>query len=322
MKAVRLIVLEGKGSTLVFVLIAVFLVLFTVPLLHVFINAPGGEFLAVGFLAVLLLLMVPLTHGLLRGRREYRRAKGLANLLVASDSWITFPEELEFETGTLEMKGHWVGSGRNRHYHVERKFIAERRDRASGVSFPRAGFKAAVSPDGTGFIRAPAVRITDGPYKSILLLFFTDEGEVKGSGTVTVVTEGDSAQVNFRGDGKFIAGTVYSTLAKAKRVKVALSTSGFEYEKVIGEGQSFEFRERMLPEEKVTVVGSYNTVSPRLLAGKIGRGTVVLGHGEFIIRGILDIRLRPDVKAEGTFRVELEEEAEEEKEFEEGWGFT
>ncbi|NJE76679.1 hypothetical protein [Thermococcus sp. ES12] len=318
----KLVVLKERGSTFVLVFLVIFIVLFTVPLIYMLINVPEGRVFLVGFFIFFLLLMSLGAYALLKTRREYRRAENFASLVSFSESGIAFPEELEFETGTLEMKGYWVGSGRNRSYHVERKFIAEKRDRASGVSFPRAGFKVAVSPDGTGFVRAPAVRITDELYKNILLLFFTDEGEVRGSGTVAVATESDSAQINFRGDGKFIAGTVYSTLAKARRVKVALSVDGFEYEKIIEEGQSFEFRERMLPEEKVIMVGSYNTVSPRLLAGKIWRGTVVLGHGEFIIRGILDIRLRPDVKAEETFRVELEEEAEEEKEFEEGWGFT
>ncbi|WP_258083466.1 hypothetical protein [Thermococcus thermotolerans] len=78
----------------------------------------------------------------------------------------------------------------------------------------------------------------------------------------------------------------------------------------------------MLPEEKVIMVGTYGTVTPRMVAKALGGGTVLLGHGEFMIRGILDIRLRPDVKAEETFRVELKgEEIEEEKEFEEEWGF-
>ncbi|NJE02026.1 hypothetical protein [Thermococcus sp. JdF3] len=316
----KLVVLKERGSTLVFVFLVLFIVLFTVPLIYMLINVPEGGVFILGFFIFFLLMMSLGAYALLKKRREYRRAENFASLVGFSDSGATFPEELELETGKLEMKGYWVGSGKNRSYHVERKFIAEGKIRASGVLFPKAGFKAAVSPDGTGFVRAPAVRITDELYRNILLLFFTDEGEVRGSGTVAVATESDSAQINFRGEGKFIAGTVYSTLAKARRVKVALSTDGFEYEKIIGKGQSFEFRERMLLEEKVIMVGSYGTITPKMVAHSLGGGTVLLGHGEFIIRGILDIRLRPDVKAEETFRVELEEEAEEERKFEEGWG--
>ncbi len=180
-------------------------------------------------------------------------------------------------------------------------------------------FKVAVSPDGTGFVKAPAVRITDGVYKDIIVLFFTNEGEVKGSGTITLATDKDSAQVSFRGEGKFITGSVYSELRKARRVKVAISAEGFSYEMAVGKGQAFEFRESMLPDEKVVMVGTYGTATPRMVAKALGGGTIVMGHGEFILRGILDIPLRPDVRAEKTFRVELSGEEKEGKEFEE-WG--
>ena len=319
----KVIVLKERGSTLALIFMVIFMVLFTLPLIYMLINVPEGRLFILGFFVFFLLMMSLGAYSLLRRRREYRRAENFASLVGFSDSGVTFPEELEFEIGTLEMKGYWVGSGRNRSYHVERSFIPREKKRASRISFMDSPFKVAVSSDGTGFVKAPAVRITDELYKNIVVLFFTDGGEVRGNGTVTVATESDSAQVNYRGDGKFIAGTVYSTLTKARRVKVALTAEGFEYEKVIGKGQSFEFRERMLPEEKVIMVGSYGTATPKMVGNGLGGGTVILGHGEFIIRGILDIRLRPDVRAEETFRVELMgEEIEGEKEFEEEWGFT
>jgi len=318
----KVIVLKERGSTLALIFMVIFMVLFTLPLIYMLINVPEGRLFMLGFFVFFLLMMSLGAYSLLRRRGEYRRAENFASLVGFSDSGVTFPEELEFETGTLEMKGYWVGSGKSRSYHVERKFIPKEKKRASRVPFMGSPFKVAVSPDGTGFVKAPAVRITDELYKNIVVLFFTDEGDVRGSGTVTVATESDSAQVNYRGDGKFIAGTVYSTLTKARGVKVAISAEGFEYEKIVGKGRSFEFRERMLPEEKVIMVGSYGTATPKMVGNGLGGGTVILGHGEFIIRGILDIRLRPDVRAEETFRVELKgEEIEEEKEFEEEWGF-
>ncbi|ASJ11408.1 hypothetical protein [Thermococcus thioreducens] len=318
----KLVVLKERGSTVALAVLGVFTILLIAVLAFVFISVSEGRLLITAFFAFFLLIMFSGLYVLMKKRGEYRRAESFAGLSGFSDSGLTFPEELEFETGTLEMRGYWVGSGRNRSYHVERNFLPGKRERASKVPFMSSPFKVAVSPDGTGFVKAPAVRITDEPYKNIVVLFFTDEGEVRGSGTVTVVTESDSAQVNYRGDGKFIAGTVYSTLTKARRVKVVLTAEGFEYEKVIGKGRSFEFRERMLPEEKVVMVGTYGTVTPRMVAKALGGGTVLLGHGEFIIRGVLDVRLRPDVRAEETFRVELRgEEIEKGREFEEEWGF-
>ncbi len=272
------------------------------------------------FFAFFLLIMLAGVRTLLGRGREYKRAETFAASSIFSDSGVTFPEELEFETGTLEMRGYWVGSGRNRSYHVERRFIPKEKKNASRTPFMGSPSKVAVSPDSTGFVKAPAVRITDELYKNVLVLFLTDDGGVRGSGTVTVATESDSAQINYRGDGKFLVGTVYSTLTKARSVKVVLTSEGFKYGKVIGKGGSFEFREKMLPEEKVIMVGTYGTVSPKLLVGKLPGSPVLLGHGEFIIRGILDMRLRRDVKAEEKFRVELrrkEAEILDEREFKE-----
>ena len=316
----KLVVLRERGSTVALVFLVAFILLFALPLFYMLRSAPEGLVFILGFFAFFIVTMLFGVYALLKKRREYRRAQNFAEVASFSDSGVSFPEELEFELGTIEMRGYWVGSGRNRSYHVERKFVLKGNERASTTPFPSEGFKVTVASDGTGSVAAPAVRITDGPYKDIVLLFFTNEGEVGGSGTITLATDKDSAQVSFRGEGKFITGSVYSELRKARRVKVAISAEGFSYEKVLGKGQGFEFRESMLPEEKVVMVGTYGTATPRMVAKALGGGAVVMGHGEFAIRGILDIPLRPDVRAEKTFRVELSGEEKGGKEFEE-WGF-
>ena len=317
----KVVVLKERGSALALAFMVIFLMMFAAIFGFMLFGVQGGGLIVLGFFAFFMAIMFFGIYALVKKRREYGRAQKFAGACTFSDSGVTFPEPLEFEYGTLELRGYWVGSGKNRSYHVERKFTPSQKTRASSFAFPGEGFKATVAFDGTGRVSVPAVRITDELYRDIVVLFFTDEGEVKDSGTVTVSTDRDSAQVNFRGEGKFIAGTVYSSLSKARKVKVALTARGFEYEKVIGKGGSFEFRERMLPEEKVIMVGTYGTVSPKLILSGLGGGTVVMGHGEFIIRGILVIPLRPDVKAEERFRVELKgEKAGEEKEYGEEWG--
>ncbi|ASJ08188.1 hypothetical protein A3L11_02680 [Thermococcus siculi] len=319
----KVVVLKESGSALALAFMVIFLMIFAAIFGFMLFSVQGGELIVLGFFAFFMAIVFFGIYALVKKRREYGRAQRFADACTFSDSGVSFPESLEFEYGTLELRGYWVGSGKNRSYHVEREFTPSKKSRASNVAFPEEGFKATVAFDGTGKVSVPAVRITDELYRDIVVLFFTDEGEVKGAGTVTVSTDRDSAQVNFRGEGRFITGTVYSSLNKARRVKVALTAKGFDYEKVIGKGKSFEFREPMLPEEKVIMVGTYGTVSPKLILSGFNGETVVMGHGEFRIRAILDIPLRPDIKAEESFRVELRERAEgerEEKEFEEEWG--
>ncbi|NJE30137.1 hypothetical protein E3E38_03610 [Thermococcus sp. 18S1] len=320
----KVVVLRDRGSTLAVVFILIFMAAFMAPLVYMFLSAAGGTLFLVLFIAFALLIFGGGLYGVIRVRSASKKAEAFFSAAEFSDSAVSLPGEMDFEVGVLEMRGWWSG-GKNRTYHVSRKFTAERMSRGSRIPFIDGEFKAAVYSDGTGFIRAPAVRVLSEPYRDVVLLFLTSKGRVEGEGTVTVSTQEDSAQVSFRGDGKLIRGSVYSTLTKARRVKVALTTEGFSFEKILGTGTSFEFSALMLPEESTVVVGNYKTVSPKSLAGSLGGGTLVMGHGEFTLRAILDIRLRPDVKAEEPFVVELEmEEAEksEENEFEEEWGFT
>ncbi|WP_258083465.1 hypothetical protein [Thermococcus thermotolerans] len=202
----RFSVLKERESTVGLIFMLIFELFLLALLAFIIFNVDENRIFTIGVFAFFLLITLSGIRALMKKRREYRRAENFANLANFSESEVTFPEELELERGTLEIRGYWVRSGRNRRYQVERKFLPGERKRASRVPFMGSPFKVAVSPDGTGFVKAPAVRITDGLYKNVLVLFFTDEGEVRGSGTVTVATESDSVQINFRGDGKFIRG--------------------------------------------------------------------------------------------------------------------
>ncbi|QDA32208.1 hypothetical protein FH039_00800 [Thermococcus indicus] len=320
----KVVVLRDRGSTLAVVFILIFMVAFMAPLVYMLLSAAGGTLFLVLFIAFALLIFGGGLYGVIRVRSASKRAEAFFSAAEFSDSAVSLPDEMDFEVGVLEMRGWWSG-GKNRTYHVSREFTAERTSRGSRIPLAEGEFKAAIYSDGTGFVRTPAVRILSEPYRDVVLLFLTRKGRVNGEGTVTVSTQEDSAQVSFRGDGKLIRGSVYSTLTKARQVKVALTTEGFSFEKILGTGTSFEFSAPMLPEESTVLVGNYKTVSPRSLAGSLGGETLVMGHGGFIIRAILDIRLRPDVKAEEKFMVELggkEAEKLEEREFEEKWGFT
>ena len=313
----RVILIKERGSALVVVLIVTFAFLFMLPVIYLGAEAEGGLIFLAFFAAIFVLVLGVGAKRAMISRAEGKRAETLSSSISTSGRRISFPEELEFEIGTLEMSGWWSG-GRNRTYHTSRKFKTVERLRASEVEFRDEEFTITVYGDGTGSVVAPAARILSEPYRDVLLVFITNRGSVGGGGTLTVSGDGDSAEVSFEGNGRFIRGRVYSTLSKARRVKVAVTKEGFSYEKVIGTGESFEFTHPMLPEERTLIVGGYTTLSPRLLLGKLGKGTLVLGHGEFILRAILDLRFRPDIRAEKTFRVELEEEKEK---FEEEWGF-
>ncbi|WP_297549014.1 hypothetical protein [Thermococcus sp.] len=244
-----------------------------------------------------------------------KKASALFEGSEVSERVITFPEELEYETGRVFLEGYWVSTGRSRSYHVKRKFEAKERGKGLSLEFLNEKFRTLVLKDGTGTVEAPAVRILSEPYRDVLLIFLTNEGEIKGKATINLSEGEDVATVVFRGEGKQIAGTVQSELSKARKVRIEVG-SGKVWKK-IAEGQNFDFTFSPLSEEKTVIFASYRMVSPLSLVRGLWRDSAVLGHGTFELKAVLDIPLARDVVETADFTVEL---GKEEKEFEEDWG--
>jgi len=252
-----------------------------------------------------------------------KKASALFENSDVSESGVTLPEELEYETGRVALDGYWTSTGRSRSYHVRRSFEAREKKTGTFVEFPNEPFRVEVLRDGTGRVEAPAVRILSGPYKDVLLIFLTDEGEITGSGSLTLSKGSDVATVTFRGEGRELRGSVQAELSKARKVRIEVDSG--KVWKRIAEGHSFDFSFSPLPEEKTVVFANYKTVSPLSLVKALWKNTTVLGHGTFELKAVLDIPLAKDVVEKAGFRVELRKEEKVEKrrkdEFEGEWGF-
>ena len=293
---------------------AVFAVIFAVFFIWMAIGIVGfaPRWFALLFLAMPVLFVIIV---LARGTGVFtgnRKTSALFEGSEVSENGVTFPEELDYEVGRIALDGYWIRSGRNRSYHVRRNFQAIKRSSGMFVEFPSGPFRVQVLRDGTGRIEAPAVRVLSKPYKDVLLIFLTDEGAVEGDGSITLTRERDVATVTFRGNGKFLIGTVQAELSKARKVRIEIG-SGKVWKK-IAEGQSFEFTFSPLPEEKTVVFANYKTVSPLSLVKTLWRDSAVLGHGTFELKAVLDVPLAKDVVERSTFRVELNGESKEESE--------
>ncbi|ASJ06208.1 hypothetical protein [Thermococcus pacificus] len=215
----KLVVLRERGSTVALAFMVVFMVIFLAMFGFMLVSVQGGSVILLGFFAFFMAMMLFGVYALLRKRWEYRRVQNFAEMVSFSDSSVSFPESLEFEVGRLEMRGYWVGSGRNRSYRVERKFTTERSGRSQGIAFPEGEFKVAIDADGSGIVTAPAVRLLSDPYKDVLLIFLTDSGRVVGEWSIQLSHNGDSAEVVFKGEGKAVTGHVQAYLSKARKVR-------------------------------------------------------------------------------------------------------
>ncbi|WP_297509029.1 hypothetical protein [Thermococcus sp.] len=317
MGALKVVAVEEKGAVVALIMVLVFSALFILPVLYLTSTVPGAGMIALLFIAITSIFLIGGVYVALTRIRASGRVRDFTEKAIVSGNSVSFPMPLEYEAGRLNLAGYWTGSGRNRHYQVDRNFMAERSGTSQSIEFPEREFNVAIDADGSGIVTAPAVRILSDPYKDVLLMFLTDSGRVTGEGTIQLSHNGDSAEITFRGEGKSIVGRVQAYLSRARKVRVEISAPGAG-RNVVGQGLNFEFMERMLPEEKTLIVTGYKTASPRSLMRHL-EGTV-MGHGDFILRAVLDIPLRPDVREERTFRVELSGK-EEEEESREGWGF-
>jgi len=312
-------VLVRESGTLVVFAVVVFAVFFIWIAIGMLSFAPTWFALLFLVMPVLFILLA-----LAKGTSVFtgnKKASALFESSSVTESGVTFPEELEYETGRVTLDGYWTSTGRSRSYHVRRSFEARERETGAFIGFPDEPFRVQVLRDGTGRVEAPAVRILSGPYKETLLIFLTDEGEVTGSGSITLSKGSDVATVTFRGEGKELRGTVQAELSKARKVRIEVGSE--KVWKRIAEGQSFDFSFSPLPEEKTVVFANSKTVSPLSLVKALWKDSAILGHGAFELKAVLDVPLARDAVEKAGFRVELRKEEKGEKEgFEEGWGFT
>lgn len=216
---------------------------------------------------------------------------------------IHLPSLVLYETGTYRCTGEWRSSGRSRRYYTSHEFIRGEEGRGAEISIPKGPFIITVKRDDSGLIEFPAVRILSEPYKNVLVLFAPSRGSVEGSGTLQASWENDSAQLSFRGEEKSLTGRVYAILSRARKVRVEVFHASWpENRFMVGEGITFDFSTKLLPDEDTLIV-AYDGFSPKDLRGLLGGGEYLMGHGSYGIRLVLDVPFHRDVVEEGEFEV-------------------
>jgi len=260
-----------------------------------------------------------------------RKASALFNEAVLSETSVGFPGEVDYEVGRVLLEGYWTyehtttssGTTSSRRYRTRRSFRVEERGRGMEAPLPRGSFRVELRQDGTGTLEAPALRVRGSGYDGSLIIFLTDEGKVLGEGELSLSKGSDMAQVRFKGDGKFLRGSVWAELSKARKIRIEIGSGGLW--RRVAEGKSFDFSLSTLPEEKTVIFTHYGSVSPRSILKKLWSGPVIMGHGSFELKAVLDIPFGRDVVETSVFRVEFEEEKgqNEGKEVSSGekWGF-
>lgn len=288
------------------------LLLVAVIILKLALSAPPQASAAFHALATAL-VVVSLSVSLFAVRNylaEDRALKAFPDQMI--DGKIPFPTQVEYELGVYRSRGEWKRGGRGS-YVSSHSFDVRSRGSGSVIELPEGPFIVTIKRNGDGFMEFPALRIVSGPAKDLLLLVATKDGEVTGSGRITLTWESDGAELVFEGRGKLIEGRVYASLMRARKAKAEIFHSALESNVFrLGEGINFSFSRELLPEEDVLIV-AHRAISPRELLRLLVRENpfggegfeCIAGHGRYGIRLALDAPMRPDVGEEGHFEVVL-----------------
>jgi hypothetical protein len=309
------------------------------PRRHIIVYIGYGIFTLIGLLLVHLALMSGCSMGdlvlvlifpliglslivlTLVGRRKVTRRVLTYITLIPSlefkDDEIRLPSEMKIEYGVLEM-AYYKGGDEN--YYSYTIFNSARKEITDRIPFVDEEFKIICYTNiygvREGFAKVPAVKITSGKYKGVIFIFLTNKGRVDTTQTLVVSKDSDYVQVSLQGLGKTIKGNINGTIKKARgaRVEVKIPESKRYKVELVNIKKSEvlhkDFAFRIIPDEKILVIlPEGHRLFPlfiRLLR-ECFKPPFVIGHGEFIIRVVLDMPLKKDVVKESTLTVSLKE---------------
>ena len=274
-----------------------------------------GEFI---FILIFLLIGIFLiVFAIVGSRRAIKRESAyftLIPLLEFKDDEIRLPSKMEVEYGVLEMARYKIGDNRYSYY----IFNSVRKATTDRIPFLDEEFKIICYTDihgvEEGYAKVPVVKITSGKYKGVTFIFLTNRGKVDTAQTLVVSEDDDYIQVSLQGLGKTIKGNINGTIKKARgaRVEVKIPESKRYKVELVNIKKSEvlhkDFAFRIIPDEKILVIlPEGHRLFPlfiRLLR-ECFKPPFVIGHGEFIIRVVLDMPLKKDVVKESTLTVSL-----------------
>ncbi len=214
-----------------------------------------------------------------------------------------------FTKVTANQNGYWSGSGRHRHYHVERRFTAEGGEvEAERIRLKPERFTLIVALDGNAMIDVPAYLVREPDFKDVLLIpvvpSYRFELE-RDSLEVSKDMEFAHARMEVKERG-IRGGRLYATVQKCRGgARLELRTRKPDaVEKIAETRESAEFSREFLGGEKLLMVSHGKAADPRHFTRPFGRRVLIEGHGEYPVRLTLDVPLGRDVHDETVLRVE------------------
>lgn len=258
----------------------------------------------IAYLLFALILISLLVFSLKKLKEEAKKASLLAANSVFEKNRIVFPHELEFEYGRIEFSTYL-----NREHPRKRFKVLEKR-KSSVFEFPDEEFKLVGDYD-RGFASFPAIKILTKPYERAAILFMTNKGVIAGKSILTPKILEETLNVEVEARGKEIAGRFYNLTTGRRKVDVVISApESPEIAVKIADSSVQEFRYSLLPEERIVIFSTYESLSIANLLKCLNLSRIALGHGEFLLTFKL---LKPKARELLTYKLKVELK-------EKGWG--
>lgn len=260
---------------------------------------------AVVFLIFLLIAAAIMLLAFLLEESAQKKAEGLKNAVEIRDDEVVLPRRMRLTRGRFYLRGYWSGSGRHRHYHVERRFTAEGEVEAERIRLKPERFTLIVALDGNAMIDVPAYLVREPDFKDVLLIPVVPSYRFElERDSLEVSKDMEFAHARMEVKERGIRGRLYATVQKCRGARLELRTRKPDaVEKIAETRESAEFSREFLG-EKLLMVSHGKAADPRHFTRPFGRRVLIEGHGEYPVRLTLDVPLGRDVHDETVLRVE------------------
>ena len=272
---------------------------------------------------IVLFMFLPLILSIYIARKYgkiSRRIDKLKSMTVLGDNELKLPYSIRVEKGEAEIGGYWTSSGRSRSYRHYCIFIPKSPPEyveSIGISNFKSKQTILIDIDGSGVIKAPAIRVLEPEFQDLLLIVINPKLNLKRQHlSIRVASEGDIAEASIEVEDNILSGVIYRPIiGKARKARLELRSKikpskGSEQQivKVIARAKtsSTNFKLNLSLKEPIIILSHKDAISPNGIARTLKWSTPVImgfGHGEYKLRLVLNLPFRRDVFREVPFQL-------------------
>jgi len=235
--------------------------------------------------------------GIEREKSARERCRRFAAAITVEDRVLKLPGETKLGRGRFVLRGEWRGT-RKRHYAIERTFTATDEIISDGIELAPERFSVEVKENDDALVELPAYLIEDGKFRGTVVVPIIPSYSVEVErGPLEASRDMEFAHLRLDTLENGFYGKLYVNVNRCRGARVELEKSGLRTKEKLaelkGSGEAELRREFWI--EPIILIMDRKYSDPRKLRDVFGRRLILEGHGDYVLRLILDVPFSKDV---------------------------